>query len=520
MSMHYYLPMNSKPAPAPFSGEDWIFEIKWDGVRAIAYVNENLSVLSRNGKELTGRFPELEELRSLAPHTVLDGEIVAMSGGLPDIQELLPRVVSRGRGTRSPGTIPITYVVFDILEQEGVPLVGLPLTERKRILLQRVKEGPHVVISEPVESLGKEYFQAAVLKGLEGVMAKRKDSIYEPGVRSDNWLKIKQQNTCDCVIAGYTSGKGGRSAHFGALILALYKHVPGRHDNQGKKGSSANDTGHDNSELIYIGKVGTGFNNRDLAVFREIFQKYETGTRRLTGIDQADNITWLIPALVCEVSYQSVTKDGKLRIPGFLRLRSDKEPGECTIDQIITPGTPAVARQLPGKDIPEIRQNNVPVPSIIRKPEEVTLKKYQKIRDFSVTSEPEGNTMTGKDEHYFVVHEHHARNLHFDLRLEREGVLKSWAVPKGVPLVPGEKHLAVAVEDHPLDYGHFEGTIPEGEYGAGTVSIWDNGHYETKHWDSDKIEITFHGSRLEGPYVLVRFKRAGKNDWLLFRSGD
>ena len=147
------------------------------------------------------------------------------------------------------------------------------------------------------------------------------------------------------------------------------------------------------------------------------------------------------------------------------------------------------------------------------------MKKYREIRDFSVTPEPEGDTVTESDENYFVIHEHHARNLHFDVRLERDGVLKSWAVPKGVPLVPGEKHLAVAVEDHPLDYGHFEGTIPEGEYGAGTVSIWDNGNYETKHWDDTKIEITFHGKRLDGPYVFVRFKRAGKNDWLFFRAG-
>jgi len=127
---------------------------------------------------------------------------------------------------------------------------------------------------------------------------------------------------------------------------------------------------------------------------------------------------------------------------------------------------------------------------------------------------------TGGANNYFVVHEHHARNLHFDLRLERDGVLKSWAVPKGVPLVTGEKHLAVAVEDHQLDYRLFEGTIPEGEYGAGTVSIWDSGQYESKHWDNNKIEITFHGSRLEGPYVLVRFNRAGKNNWLLFRTGS
>ena len=146
------------------------------------------------------------------------------------------------------------------------------------------------------------------------------------------------------------------------------------------------------------------------------------------------------------------------------------------------------------------------------------LKEYHGKRDFSVTSEPEGpKDMTGGN--YFVVHEHHAHHLHYDLRLERGGILKSWAVPKGIPEVPGEKHLAVAVEDHPLEYGHFEGTIPAGEYGAGTVSIWDNGTYDTKHWDSNKIEITFHGKRLAGHYVLVTFKRAGKNEWLVFKAG-
>jgi bifunctional non-homologous end joining protein LigD len=147
------------------------------------------------------------------------------------------------------------------------------------------------------------------------------------------------------------------------------------------------------------------------------------------------------------------------------------------------------------------------------------LKDYQEKRDFLKTQEPEGTTIMTGNGNYFVIHEHHARHTHFDLRLERDGVLKSWAVPKGIPEVPGEKHLAVAVEDHPLDYGHFEGTIPAGEYGAGTVSIWDNGTFDTKLWENDKIEVTFHGKRLTGHYVLVPFKRAGKNEWLVFKPG-
>ncbi|MHB8164186.1 MAG: DNA polymerase ligase N-terminal domain-containing protein [Methanoregula sp.] len=134
----------------------------------------------------------------------------------------------------------------------------------------------------------------------------------------------------------------------------------------------------------------------------------------------------------------------------------------------------------------------------------------------SCTREPEGTpAMSDKR---FVIQEHHATHLHYDLRLERDGVLKSWAVPKGVPETVGEKHLAVAFEDHPVGYGTFEGEIPKGQYGAGTVSIWDSGTYETKHWDDGKIEVLLHGNRLNGTYVLVKFKRAGKNDWLVFRA--
>jgi bifunctional non-homologous end joining protein LigD len=120
----------------------------------------------------------------------------------------------------------------------------------------------------------------------------------------------------------------------------------------------------------------------------------------------------------------------------------------------------------------------------------------------------------------FVVQEHHARRLHYDLRLERQGVLKSWAVPKGIPDQPGQKRLAVATEDHPLEYGTFEGVIPKGEYGAGEVKIWDKGEYDLKVWNEDKIEFTLKGQRLKGKYVLTKFKRADRKDWLLTKAKD
>ena len=117
----------------------------------------------------------------------------------------------------------------------------------------------------------------------------------------------------------------------------------------------------------------------------------------------------------------------------------------------------------------------------------------------------------------FIVQKHHARTFHYDFRLEREGVLKSWAVPKGVPEEKDVKRLAVAVEDHDLDYADFEGSIPEGEYGAGTVEIWDRGTYDAEEWASDRIVFVLYGKLFKGRYCLVRFKRAGDKEWLLFR---
>ena len=189
-----YKPMLARVAQQPFSGKDWLFEIKWDGFRAIAYVNQTLSLRSRNQKELKYNFPELQELTQPTGNVVLDGEIVVVKEGKPDFQALL----ERGQAT-SPVEIelqakrsPVVYVVFDILEKDGVSLVDLPLTERKEILKKSVKEGKHVLLSDFVEEKGEAYYRVALEKGLEGVMAKKKDSVYEQGVRSGSWLKIKK----------------------------------------------------------------------------------------------------------------------------------------------------------------------------------------------------------------------------------------------------------------------------------------------------------------------------------------
>ena len=267
-----YRPMLAGTAPAPFSGDNWLFEIKWDGVRAIATVGSAVSLRSRNDTELIDLFPELAELATLAPGTVLDGEIVVMAGGRPNMQALLSRLQE---GSFRNGAAPVTYIIFDILERGGKDLTDLPLTERRRILQSAVQEGPHVVVSVPVEGRGEDYYRSAIARGLEGVMAKRKDSRYEPGVRSGAWLKVRALMSCDCVIAGYTPGRGGRDPAFGALLLGLYE--------EGK--------------LVPVGKVGTGFSDRQLVELMEKFVPLVTGAPQLPGV--RGRVTWLEPVLVC-----------------------------------------------------------------------------------------------------------------------------------------------------------------------------------------------------------------------------
>lgn len=149
----------------------------------------------------------------------------------------------------------------------------------------------------------------------------------------------------------------------------------------------------------------------------------------------------------------------------------------------------------------------------------MSLEAYAKKRDFSRTHEPK--PAAGGRKHIFVVQKHHASHLHWDFRLEHEGVLKSWAVPKEPPLLPGTKRLAVAVEDHPVSYAKFEGTIPKGQYGAGIVKIWDSGDYVPEKFSSTEIIAHLHGKKMKGKYVLIKTEfRGAKNTWLLFKARE
>ena len=148
----------------------------------------------------------------------------------------------------------------------------------------------------------------------------------------------------------------------------------------------------------------------------------------------------------------------------------------------------------------------------------MSLDEYRKKRDFNKTTEPEPQIQPGSNQIY-VIQRHDARNLHWDFRLERDGVLVSWAVPKEPPTEKGVRRLAIQTEDHPMEYASFSGVIPEGEYGAGTVELWDQGTYETVKWEAKEIIIVINGERLNGQYCLIRFQKV-KDGWLFFRCGE
>ena len=460
--MKNYKPMLAEETQSPFSSPEWIYEVKWDGIRALVHKNKTLSIQSRNNKELLSRFPEFHELENQKGSMVLDGEIIVMKDGEVSFKAVLERTqASNQRDIEYKSkTSPATLVIFDILELDGESLLGKPLMERKKILQENIQEGKNVLISDYIETQGEAYYNAVTQKGLEGIIAKKKTSKYVQG-RSNSWLKIKHVKSVECIIAGYTRGSGNRSSTFGALLLGLY----------------------DQKQLVYIGRVGTGFSQDTLERLTELFQDYIIKDAHFQESDIPHNPTWLKSELVCTVDYQEVTPDRKLRMPRYKGLREDKKPEECILDQIIKQG----------------------------------LVEYKKKRDFKITPEPTGKILKTPGR-TFVVQEHHASRLHWDLRLERDGVLKSWAVPKGIPEKSGIRHLAVMVEDHPIDYGNFEGKIPDGQYGAGDVTIWDRGVYEVLKWEPDKIEFLVQGNKMEGMYVLVRIKKSDKNDWLLLKA--
>jgi bifunctional non-homologous end joining protein LigD len=293
----YIKPMLASIAESPFDSKDWVYEIKWDGYRAIAeWEKGKLRFYSRNGIDFTQRYPSITQaLKKLGHDTIIDGEIVVMNEkALPDFQKL--------QHYESNLNFPLIYYVFDLLKLDGKSTEDLSLLDRKKLLKQLLKNNKTIRYCDHIDTNGIEFLQKAKEQGLEGIVAKRKDSTYHRGYRTNEWLKIRNIQSTEVVIAGYTEPRGGRT-HFGSLVLAT------------KKGKS----------WEYRGHVGTGFNNELLKTLREAMKPLETDESPFKGkVPVNRKVTWLRPKLVADIAYTEITKDRIFRHPVFLRLREEK----------------------------------------------------------------------------------------------------------------------------------------------------------------------------------------------------
>ena len=298
----------------PFNSEGWIFEPKIDGTRCLAEVSSSgVRLHNRRLFDITYRYPELAlALAKGASGCVLDGEIAVFADGRPSFAKLAERdhQNDRIRIDFLSRSMPASYVVFDIIYAKENSVMNLPLRERKRILREGLQESEFVTIADSFPEKGEDYFQAALKMGIEGIVAKRLDSVYEPGMRSPNWIKIKKSLKLDLVIGGYIPGKGGRVPYFGGLLLGAYSH----------------------GLLQYVGRVGSGFTDKELAEIAGAFSPQDRSP--FVNAPATPPARWVKPQQVVQVSALEVTKDGHLRAPVFLRTRDDKEPQECTIDQL------------------------------------------------------------------------------------------------------------------------------------------------------------------------------------------
>ena len=299
----------------PFDSKDWVFEFKYDGTRGLSYIrNGNLKIINRRMKEISIRYPELLNLPYSfdAKELIVDGEIIVEKNGVPNFYLLQKREQTTDKFKISilSKILPVKYIMFDILYLDGEDMTLHPWYDRRQALEGIFKGNEHAIITPYVRGYGRRSFEVAVKKGFEGVMAKKIDSLYEMGKRSNNWLKIKRLETEDYIIIGYTKGEGERSNLFGALILGAYK----------------------GNKIVYVSRVGTGFSQEEMEQMRKIFDKIKT--KRYVEIPpelKSKEIVWVKPELVCEVRFMEKTPDNKLRAPAFLRLRWDKPPGDCRI---------------------------------------------------------------------------------------------------------------------------------------------------------------------------------------------
>ncbi len=294
---HRVKPMLATLVDKPFDKKDWLFEIKWDGYRAVAEIEKGkVKLYSRNDLSFNELFASVvKDLEKLEHDAVLDGEVVILDKQGRSRFQLIQNYAKTGEGN-------LVYYVFDILYLDGHDLKRLPLTERRKYLDYIMPVGKDVKISEAIKDKGIAFFERAQEHSLEGILAKDRTSTYKPGVRGHNWLKIKTHQRQEAVIAGFTEPRGSRK-HFGALVLGVYE-----------KG-----------ELVYIGHTGGGFDKEKLDL---VYKKMKPLMQKEPAFKNPPKtnmpVTWIKPKLVCEVSFSEWTDDGLMRQPIFVGMRLDK----------------------------------------------------------------------------------------------------------------------------------------------------------------------------------------------------
>lgn len=331
-SMEFVEPMLARQVEAPPEGDAWAYELKWDGVRAIAGVEDGeLSLWSRRGERMTGRYPELVAIAAALGETevLLDGEIVAFGEtGLPSFQRLQKRMGLTTEATirRRLAEVPVTFVAFDIVRLGDRDLTDEPYRHRRELLAELEFDGPCWQAPGHHHGSGATLLAAARERGLEGIVAKQTESPYCPGRRTSYWLKTRARRGQELVIGGYNPGEGSRRGRIGSLLVGYWDATPGEAERLGR-----------DQRLVYAGGVGTGFTEKMLDRLGELLSPL---VRDMSPFDLGvDPVTkrryhpggppvFVEPELVCEVEFTEWTDEETLRQPAFKGLRDDKDPRE------------------------------------------------------------------------------------------------------------------------------------------------------------------------------------------------
>ncbi len=324
------LPMKATAGDLP-TGDDWLHEIKWDGMRLIVSMEDDggghprVRLTSANGKDATASYPELDALGDAlgVRSAVLDGEVVTFDdSGRPDFGRLQQRmhITDPRQAAERAAAVPAVLMLFDLLALDGTDVCDLPLTERRRLLEDLVEPGPHWQVPTAYSD-GQALLDAATERHLEGVVSKRRTSRYRPGTRTKEWVKVKVRRRQEFVVGGWAPGEGGRGGRIGGLLV-------GYHDQPTSVDATP-------GPLRYAGRVGSGLSDQEIELLGEHFAR--------TAVDEcpfdpppprlfARDAIWVQPTLVVEVAFAEWTSDGRLRHPSYAGRRNDVDPGVVTAE--------------------------------------------------------------------------------------------------------------------------------------------------------------------------------------------